>query len=263
MAIAKKRAGWAVTATAFVAGAAASYLSSFGEGGTARAADSWQPYSSSETLPIVLILAESKEPFGAATQPGGGTVPSPTSTTARVRPGNGDTNWLNASTALFAPWVKGGGDWFDKNGVFNGPTPTISVPISANTPISINISGIDGDLLLTGIYGWDNPMIDGQPAVGFGMDSSSNQSQPLPSRWNNPGIVLNPTRGKLLTLKPIANPLGQTLRIDKVAGPVINDYPNYVGPSNTPDVWSLEMVDEATHSSAHRWRRAHRQSLRL
>jgi len=245
MDIAKRMGCWGATATALVRAAVVACAGSFGGDCTAGAAELWRPDSSPETL-AVLILAENKEPGGSGIQAGGGAITAPTSTTPRIRPGYGDTNWLNASTALLAPWVKGGGDWIDKNGVFNGPTPTISRPVSTNGPISIDISGIDGDLLLTGIYGWDNPMIDGRPAVGFGMNSSSNQPQPLPTHWNDPGIILNPSHGKVLTLTPIATPHGQTLRIDKVAGPVINDYPDYIGPSNIPDVWSLEMVNEAT-----------------
>lgn len=239
-------------ATAFAGATIASYAWSFGDGSAGSGATMSHRYSVSGTFPVVLTVVDSKGASATATKSVTATVsgppdpPNPPNPSGRVRPGYGDTNWLNASTALLAPWVNGGGDWFDKNGVFNGPTATILVPIPTNAPISVDISGIDGDLLLTGIYGWDNPRIDGQPAVGFGMDSSSNQSQPVPTRWNNPGIILNPNRGRVLTLTPIANPLGQTLRIDKVAGPAINDYANYVGPSNTPDVWSLEMVDEAT-----------------
>ncbi len=234
-------------ATASGGATIASYAWNFGDGSTASGSATSHRYSVSGTFPVVLTVLDSKGVSGTATKSVTATVSGPPTASSRVRVGNGDTNWLNASTALLAPWVKGGGDWFDKNGVFNGPTPTISVPISANTPISIDISAIDGDLLLTGIFGWDNPKIDGQPAVGFGMDSSSDQSQPLPSHWNNPGIVLNPTRGKTLTLTPNSYlPSRETLRIDKVAGPVINDYPDYVGPSNTPDVWALEMIDEAT-----------------
>ena len=236
-------------ATAFAGATIASYAWNFGDGSAGSGAATSHRYSASGTFNVAVTVVDSNGASGTATQSVTATVsapPGPPISSGRVRPGYGDTNWLNASTALLAPWVNGGGDWFDKNGVFNGPTPTILVPIPTNAPISVDISGIDGDLLLTGIYGWGNPMIDGQPAIGFGMDSSSDQSQPLPTHWNDPGIILNPARGRVLTLTPVANPLGQTLRIDKVAGPPINDYANYVGPSNTPDVWSLEMIDEAT-----------------
>src|SRR5207244_2668529 len=151
------------------------------DGSTASGPATSHRYSVSGSFPVVLTVLDSKGVSGTATKSVTATVSGPPTASSRVRVGNGDTNWLNASTALLAPWVKGGGDWFDKNGVFNGPTPTISVPITANTPINIDISGIAGDLLLTGISGWDKPLIDGQPAVGFGMDSSSNQSQPLPN----------------------------------------------------------------------------------
>jgi hypothetical protein len=107
--------------------------------------------------------------------------------------------------------------------------------------LSIDISGIDGDLMLQGIDGWDSPTIDGQPAVGFWTDASSDASQPMPARWGAPAMILNPTRGKTLTITTAS--IGQTLRIDKVAGPLIPDYPTYVGPSNTPDAWQLEMTD--------------------
>jgi len=236
-------------ATAFAGATIASYAWNFGDGSTGSGAATSHRYSASGTFNVAVTVVDSNGVSGSATQSVTATVsgpPGPPISSGRVRPGYGDTNWLNASTALLAPWVNGGGDWFDKNGVFNGPTPTILVPIPTNAPISVDISGIDGDLLLTGIYGWGNPLIDGQPAIGFGMNSSSDQSQPLPTHWNDPGIILNPARGRVLTLTPVANPLGQTLRIDKVAGPTVNDYPNYVGPSNTPDVWSLEMIDEAT-----------------
>jgi hypothetical protein len=174
-------------------------------------------------------------------------VPVPLPIGSRVQIALGGTNWQSASVNLRSQWVQGGGDWLDKNGVFNGPTPCILVPITAS-PVTIDISGIDGDLLLRGIDSWSAPVIDGLPAQGFWTDSSDQRSIPLPQSWGLPatGFVLNPSRGHLLT---IAATIGETLRIDKVAGPLIPTYP-FIGPSNVADIVTLDLTSEAAIDAA-------------
>lgn len=128
-----------------------------------------------------------------------------------------------ASTALRAPWVRPGGDWVDANGVFNGPAATRSfVSAERNT---VDISAIDGALFVTGAN-WDNPMIDGVPAVGFWMHSSSNRAWPPPTQYmasESKSIILNPMRGKALTFT--SSQPGYPMRIDKVRGPAITALP--------------------------------------
>jgi hypothetical protein len=170
----------------------------------------------------------------------------PIITADRVKASYEGTDWFSASRQLRAAWTNGGGDWVDSDGTFNGPVSTISQTITSGT-VSIDISGIDGDLMIQGIDGWDQPTIDGQPAVAFWTDSSTNHALQMPAKWHNPGIVLNPARGHVFTFT--TQSIGQTIRIDKVAGPAIVDYPT-IGPSKRPDIVNLEMTDEATTLAA-------------
>jgi hypothetical protein len=254
----------------------ASYVWNFGDGNVANGATATHQYLQSGTFPVVLTVTDSKgktasassqivaavatpgsssptpNPAGGPTPPGTGSgnstgTPSAPpvqafSGTERVRASFGGTNWTDASKQLGAKWTTPGGDWLDANGVFDGPTPTISQRVSTG-PVSIDISGIDGDLLVQGLSGWDKPMIDGAPATAFWTDSSSAVAQALPARWNRPGIILNPNHGHTLQFTPAAG--GQTVRIDRVAGPVIPDLP-MIGASNKPDVLDVELTDQAS-----------------
>ena len=148
---------------------------------------------------------------------------------------------------MHASWTQGGGDWLDKNGTYNGPTPTISQKISAN-PMSIDISSIDGDLLLQGIQGWDSATIDGKAAQGFWTDPTSNSPQALPARYWRPSMILNPTRGKMLALT--TSYVGQTVRIDEVYGPGIPVLPMVNAGAATPNVKTLTPTTEAAVNAA-------------
>jgi hypothetical protein len=147
---------------------------------------------------------------------------------------------------VHAAWVNGGGDWFDKNGIFNGPTPTLSGAVGLNTPITLDISGMQGDLLIQGLNRISSVTIDGRAATAFWTDASSNRSQALPSTASRPVFVLNRAQGQRLT---ITTPSAGTIRVDRVAGPAVSA-PPFVGPSNRPDILELEMIDEQTTLAA-------------
>src|SRR5262249_20096357 len=175
------------------------------------------------------------------------TTSPPTQASDTVVPSVQSTNWLQASAALHSNWVSGGGDWFDKNGVFNGPTPTLTAAIG-NAPVTIDISGIDGDLLLQGIRQWESAPIDGTTVTGFWTDPTSNRSQALPAKYSRPSIILNPTRGKTLVLS--SSSAGQTVRIDKVAGPAIPTLPMMNTNAAAPNVKKLDPTSEAAVNAA-------------
>lgn len=138
---------------------------------------------------------------------------------------------MYASKALHSPWSSPGGDWVDANGLQNGLAAAITVTLAATT--EVDISGIDGDIFIHPEQAqWGDPMIDGQPAVGFWMDPTSAKALlpvehdvPYPIfPFRAPVIVVNPTRGKKLTFKTVY--VGATLRIDKVRGPaIVTDLP--------------------------------------
>jgi hypothetical protein len=153
------------------------------------------------------------------------------------------TGWLAASNALRAKWVNPGGDWIDANGVFNGPAVTISRSMPVAGVQTFDISGIDGDLLLTGITGyWDSPTIDGASAEAFWVDASSAGALPMPGRYGGPGMILNPTRGRTLTIKTASS--NQTVRIERTAGPLIQTLE--MQPTRAaPTIASLEMESES------------------
>ena len=178
------------------------------------------------------------------------TAPSPVVAASSVLIANGPTDWFSTNSTLNASanWIKPGGDCIDANGVVNGPTPSISLAVTANTPTTIDISKLSGDLLLNGVrVQWANSLapiqIDGAQADAFWIDVSTNHS--LVTGANYPGepvLVRNPTSGKTLT---ITTATSGTLTINRVAGTPIVDYP-MVGPSNIPDIMELDLTDQAT-----------------
>lgn len=136
-----------------------------------------------------------------------------------------NTDHAFASRALRSPWVRGGGDWSDANGVLNGLTPVRSFISQPTT--TVDISGIDGDLILTGAN-IESALIDGLPAGAFWVNGSSNRSWPLPTSYmislESHAFVLNPGRGKVLTLITSAQP-GHAMTLNKVRGPAITELP--------------------------------------
>lgn len=236
-----------------------SHAWSFGDGASATGATATHKYAASGTYTVTLTVKDSNNLSATATASVDAvvaTAPPPTPPPPpvlppagvlgdRVRTSLANTSYMYASNPLgeSAPWRKYGGDWLDRNGVHNGPAPTIShVVTSAN--VTIDISGIDGDLLLQGLDGWDQPKIDGLDVEAFWTDRTSNRAIPPPTKSGNPGIVINTTRGRTLTLTANVHSIGATLRIDRVAGPVIDDRPTYVGPSNRPDLLDLDLTSE-------------------
>lgn len=238
-----------------------SYAWDFGDGTKAATATAVHKYLASGTYTVQLKVVDGNGKTGnAATtvvpQIGGSTptppstppsTPPPTSASDTVVPSIESTNWLQASAALHSNWVNSGGDWFDKNGVFNGPTPTISALVGTST-LTLDISAINGDLLLQGLQGWDAATIDGVPVVGFWTDPTSNRAQPLPAKYGRPSIILNPTRGKWLVLA--SSYAGQTVRIDKVAGPAIPSLPMVNTGATAPNVKKLDPTSEAAVNAA-------------
>jgi hypothetical protein len=132
---------------------------------------------------------------GALARPPGVAAGEPISYTALALD---NTSWANAGWAY---WQQGGGDWFDADDVPNGPKPLRQAVAAAVT--TIDIAGIDGDLILTRSSNFDSAFIDGKPAVAFWLNPTSNRAIPLPTQYlvgESTAIVLNPTRGKVLTL---------------------------------------------------------------
>jgi hypothetical protein len=138
-------------------------------------------------------------------------------------------------------WEVQGGDWFDANETFNGPNPYVNQFVSAS-PVTHFIGNIDGDIRITGVNHVSSVMIDGSPAEAFWIHPTSGSAIALTSSDFSPVLVRNPTRGDNMQVFCDA---GATMRIDKVAGPVINDYTTPIGPSNTPTIWRQEMTSLA------------------
>lgn len=113
------------------------------------------------------------------------------------------TNFVNASTALRISWKRPGGDYVDAKGVINGPDPHARVRVEAIDTLTLDISGIDGDVLLRFEGGpppkWSQAMIDDLPAQAFWVDGSSNRAWHEPMQM--PAFVLNPLRGRRLTIR--------------------------------------------------------------
>jgi hypothetical protein len=182
--------------------------------------------------------------------------PPPSPISSRIQIAYPNTNSSSANRTLHGgatqdgptAWTNSMGDWLDSVGVFNGSTPYYTTTAVANVPLNIDISAIDGDLRLTGIR-VTSVTIDGVAARGFWTDPTANQGQALPNGTTGspsftpkPVMVLNPTRGVILTVTPFA---GGTLIINKVAGAVIQDFP-MTGASNTPDIWELPLTDQTS-----------------
>lgn len=242
------------TAVAVAPATIASYAWDFGDGTTASTATISHTYTKSGTYTVTLTVRDSKNAAGTATKTVTATVatttpppPPPSTSTAwvdRVQSSIEATNWLQASSKLHSNWVSPGGDWFDKNGVFNGPTPIISQVVTATT-MTLDISAVGGDLLLQGVRGWNSATIDGVAATGFWTDPTSNRAQALPVNYGRPSFMLNPTKGKTLVIVLPPSAVGQTLRIDRVAGPAIPSLPMNAAGASTPDIKSLDPVSEA------------------
>jgi hypothetical protein len=151
------------------------------------------------------------------------------------------SNWGNASVTLDAAWVSPGGDWLDRAGVLNGPTPTIS-QVVAGTFVKVDISKIDGDLYITGVDGVNAPTIDGVPVYGFWMDPTSAYALALPSQYRRPVIIKNNARGSSLVFT--IRSAGAKLRIDKVAGTPIPDIPMVGGGGSPADIVDMDLTSE-------------------
>lgn len=162
---------------------------------------------------------------------------------------SGGTDFVYASSNLHAPWRRLGGDFTDKNGILNGPTSNISVPITwASATYTIDISKVSGDLLLR----WQGPIaakwasikIDGVEASAFWVDPSANHPVTTTPYGSSATFVRN-TSGKKMTITASNIYQPGTLFIDPVALPEVPALP-FTGPSNKPTIVDLNLTDEAT-----------------
>jgi len=234
------------------------YAWDFGDGGKASTASVSHTYTKSGTYTVTLTVRDSKSQTATATKVVTATVsstpttPPPSTSTSwvdRVQPSIEATNWLEASSTLHSKWVSPGGDWFDRNGVFNGPTPTIAQSVTATT-YTFDISAIAGDVLVQGVRGIVSATIDGVAVTGFWTDPTSNRSQALPSNYSRPTFLLNPTKGKTLVIVLPTSAVGQTMRLDRVAGPAVPSLPMNAAGASTPDIKSLDPISEAAVTAA-------------
>ena len=184
-------------------------------------------------------------PRGVAAQAAPPRPPAQPAPGGRIQPSLAESDWVHASKALVVPWTTGGGDWSDADGVPNGRKPLRS--LVAKPVTTIDIAGIDGDLLLMQSSNFESATIDGQPAGAFWMHSSSNRAMPLPTQYMNSeskAIVLNPGRGKVLTLA--CSQPGAGIQVFKLRPPGIVDLPMRAVPGVLPpDMGVLETLTEA------------------
>jgi hypothetical protein len=143
-----------------------------------------------------------------------------------------DCEYLCKSTRV--KWKKLMGDWLDKNGVLNGPMPTIS---GSGSGVGVPISTVPRDLLIQGINGVSKITIDDTDVSAncFWTDPTSNNSLPLPSHYGNPVVVPN-TNGTSMVVTSNAT-VGW--RVDPIAEPTVPDFP-YTGTYTPPDVFLVE-----------------------
>ncbi len=164
----------------------------------------------------------------------------------RIQTSYAHTNYFCPDWLLQKRWVKGGGDYIDKNGILNGPTPWVSYKVTADPVQVVDISSIDGDIIVHGMQGyWDHPTIDGPAAQASWVDSSTYSTLAFPGRWGDPCFIFNPTRGKTLTFTATANDAGSVIRLDKVAAPVIAPIPYAVSQYTQPDVLYIPCTSRA------------------
>ncbi len=179
--------------------------------------------------------------------------------TTRINICNGHTSWLGAWVGagvdagnMYAAWTNAGGDWVDLNGIAQGTTPwasaAMATPSSASLTGTLDISGIDGDIILFGVNISSYAKIDGAAAQAFWIIPSSSGSIAFPSHYLSPIMIENPGRGRTLTFDYYST--DGTARAFKIQGPVVTDYPTYIGTSSTPDIWSLELTSEAAIRAA-------------
>lgn len=160
------------------------------------------------------------------------------------------SDWNYVSRRLLVKWRKPGGDWADKAGVLNGPEPTISKLVPSLASVDVDIAAIDGDLLLQGTAAAFSAItIDGVAVESFWTSPSNTNTLPLPSKWvGHPIVVLNPARGRTLTVTPTSASVGKTLRIDRLSPPPRPLPPPYVGPPGDDRnlTWKIPLKDQAT-----------------
>jgi len=190
---------------------------------------------------------------------GHGAVSAPTVPQIQIVPTNdrvniayGLTNWQSAwfvNGTNYAPWVNPGGDWIDRNGTLQGSVPYASTALAPSGIGTVDISSIDGDIILFGINIFSYVKIDGVVANGWWVTPASAYSSPFPSHYLSQIFVENDaTRGTTLEFDYYST--DGTVRAFKVQGPAVTDYPDYVGTPTTPDIWQLEPTSDADITAA-------------
>jgi hypothetical protein len=162
----------------------------------------------------------------------------------RINVSNGPTNTVYADLLLGAAWTQTGGDWLDKNGLFNGPTPFASQVVPSAGPVTFNIAGIGGDIIVKGMQKSSAlPTIDGVNADAFEVGPSSGFSIAIGgSDQFNTLFVRNPSLGSTLVLFLNSNQ-SCTVSIYHTVGPLILDYP-FIGASVTPNIYDLDITSQ-------------------
>jgi len=183
-----------------------------------------------------------------------------------IRPKYQFTSWLYLCKATRMKWTNAGGDWRDGAGVTNGATPTITAALPANGSVTIDVSGITGDLYITGcrvtsVYldGVDitarqttaNPGVDlNANAAAFWIDPSSNGSLPIIGGGNNlvasgsgRPVIVTRSGGTSLVLTAYSGPY--TVRIDAVARLQEAAEPAYTGTYTAPNIWEIDCTSDA------------------
>lgn len=185
----------------------------------------------------------------------------------RINIGNFETDNTYVSRPLFVKWTNVGGDWVDALGVAQGTTAVASATVtsdwtgsgSAVTLTSLNISGINGDVMIAGVYGigrWDGApavFIDGVPATAWWGDVATQispvgfSSDPV-SHYRNNVWVLNPTRGSVLSFYASAY-VGDVAKVYKVNNPPILNQ-DFINPQTSTPTWQLDLTGDAAVNAA-------------
>jgi hypothetical protein len=192
-------------------------------------------------VPVATVAPTNGSPVTSAAVTVANVIVTPPST-GRLNIENGLTNWQGAWVANgvnYAPWVNPGGDWTDANGTDQGTVPIAQSALGGSGTGSVDISGIDGDVILFGVNINSYVHIDGAPAQGFWIKSDSAYSNPFPSHYNNQILVENPGRGHTLSFDYYST--DGSVRAFKVKGPLITDYSVPTGaPGGPGDIWNFE-----------------------
>jgi hypothetical protein len=160
------------------------------------------------------------------------------------------TSWGNVSDALQVPWRRPGGDYLDKNGVLNGPTPSRSAAIGyvpAGTQITFDLTGLKAPYLLHFKGSGGAPKISAMTLDGAVPQAFSTAAQQAGPRTDYPFdagsvFILNAGSTLIVTIGNVYVP--GTLSVDSVDVPVVPDLA-MVCPCAAPDIIDIQMTGMA------------------